>query len=360
MNKRIILYIVAIVILLLFLIAAVIVIFLSFGGGNFPIVQTTTNVEETPETIEPTATVDTPANTSTPIRSPSPIQTATTGPLESDTPEPENTIVASGVCDRTGSEYLLWVFEDSSRGNPPFGAELIRLLKVDYDTAQVSSYAFPRYLDLSTPDLYITYGISQYQLGSIFHAVYQRVANQPDAIQIATNGIGQAIYDNFEVVSDHFFTFDKDSVQRLMQFIGPINIENPAAFSTGENEFPKGLLEINEQNAWDYLSYSNTPEDEYFRLSRQDLFLNALFAKLNQEVNQSEFAAWWESEPDWIVSDLDAQQGSATFCAFFADSHRSDFAILPEDLVSISQTGIAITDMNAASTDIQNFLSANN
>ncbi len=59
----------------------------------------------------------------------------------------------SGTCNAGGSMVILALAHDSSAWRRPYGADAVRLVKVNYDQQTVIVFAFPRDLVVTTPGL---------------------------------------------------------------------------------------------------------------------------------------------------------------------------------------------------------------
>ena len=367
MNKRVILYIAIIVLLLLALIAALFVIYLSFGGSDLltninPKASVETSVASGTEMADSETVMPSEITPSTEHETPTalPLPTIEVTALPSDTPEATQANPETGACALTGSTQFIFLAEDSNQGEPPFGAEMIRFMQINYDSPKVTLLGFPRYLELSTPDLYTTYGIREYTLGTIFHAVFQRVAQEPDAVQIASNAVGQAIYDNFGIVPEHYLTLKQESLVALVQLVGELQVENPVTFSAGNFEYPPGQITLTEQNIWEYFIYSAGPQDEYARLQRQNLVLEALFLKIQTQIAQTDFEQWLTDHAGLYTSDLSTEKLAQSFCFLYTTTAQQRvFIDIPENTLQITDSGMTISNPDEVQQTIDNALSMN-
>ncbi len=357
MTKRLILFVGLIAILLLALITAIIVIIISLSKGisaePLPYFPTHTIQVETQETfteVIPTLPlIQTAAPTSSNLPAPELSFTPTVEASPTNPPPAQNPVAEQSLCQIPSNETFLLIGEDSSTGEPPFGAEWIRLVRVDMESKKITVVSFPRFLDLPTPDLYATYGIPQYVLGTIYHIIYQRVANQPDAAIVASNAVGQAIFDNFGVVSTHFLTINQNSLMPFTALLEPLTVENPSSFSTEDFEFLQGTIELNQNNAWDFLLSNTPPQTEYDRLHRQDQYLIATYQKIRSELLQSDLSNWIAQNKNLLITDLSMEQLDKYACVFYSiPPENIEFLHFSENWLTVSEQKMVLVNRDEA------------
>jgi len=179
-----------------------------------------------------------------------------------------------GACGRNGKINLLMLGADPSLGVPPYGADAIRLVQIDFDEKKVTSLAISR-------DLVVSVDGEEMKIGQVFK--YQCDCTQGDnqtKMKAATNRVAQLIYDNYGLLADHYFTFDRDTFIPMVDAIGGVDINNPKAFSNerGTN-FETGKLHLDGKLATEYICTMG-PGGDIERIVRQNVFLEGVRSKL--------------------------------------------------------------------------------
>ena len=239
---------------------------------------------------------------------------ATKAPQPTKTPQPVSG--AQGICGNTGKIKILLVGADYSIGMPPFGADAIRVLQIDFDNATMSTVAFPRGLIVNSNALGDPLK-SQMELGTSFYEMKQVAqGNNSDKVAAATNLLAQVMYDNFEVNPNYYITFQLDSIGAVIDAIGGVDIVLAQSITTERGvTFPAGAQTLNGRLATEFVR-AKTPGGEAGRLQRQEQLVDALQKKLWR----ADFAI---SIPDLltkfqgaIVTDLSPEQILSLVCAY--------------------------------------------
>jgi LCP family protein required for cell wall assembly len=221
-----------------------------------------------------------------------------------------------GICGNTGKIKILLVGADYSIGMPPFGADAIRVLQIDFDNATMSTVAFPRALVVNTNALGDPLK-SQMELGTSFYEMKQIAqGNNVDKVVAATNLLAQVMYDNFEVNPNYYITFQLDSIGAVIDAIGGVDVVLPQSITTERGvTFPAGAQTLNGRLATEFVR-SNTPGGEAGRLQRQEQLVDALQKKLwsaDFAVSIPDLLAQFQGA---IVTDLSPEQIMSLVCAY--------------------------------------------
>lgn len=361
MSRNVIIYGAIIGLLLIGLIAAAVVAVMAFRGASE--VTTTTFGTETPSEVtfptEDELTSSTPIVMGTPVPLVSPTSLATTAGTgtEEIVPTATDTVSsASGeVCGMSGEMFILFIGQDGAKGLPPYGADAIRVVKIDFDMNRAAVFAFQRDLKLPTPNLQISYGISEYYLGSAYHAVYQRVAGQPNPHTTSTSAVAQIIYDNFGVKADHYVTLDENFVAKFIDEIGGIDVDVSEKFVTPNYTFNPGSQHFNAMQTWEYITYEVNKQDESKRLSRQDVVFDALWKKILSPSILSSVLDIYNIVSSSVVTDFSVEQITSLTCVFEQmPKDKVTFATFPNSMITQhSDRSMTLNDMNAAKRLVQ-------
>lgn len=314
MNKNLVTYIVIIVLLLIGLAAVITVGTLAFlgasnvahektGVGSTPIAQVsaTESFISTPYTIEKTSenTPVIPKLDLTPSLEPS---FTTTEP------------VSTTGCNLSGQMIVLIIGQDEGQGEPPYGADAIRLIRVNFDNQSASTFAFPRDLYLPSPHLEESYGITKAHLGSVYDIVMKREGARSDAKLMATTALAQAIYDNFAIIPDHYVNLNQNSVISILDLVGGIDVDIPVNFGTPNYSFNTGPQHLDSAQAWDYLSQPSADWNEWDRFLRQDLVFTALRSRLLEPENYGNLINIYSQISANVMTDLSPEQIAGLIC----------------------------------------------
>lgn len=243
------------------------------------------------------------------------VPTATNPPQPTKTAQPAGG-TAQGICGNTGKIRILLVGADYSIGMPPFGADAIRVLQIDFDKGTMSTVAFPRALVVNTNALGDPLK-AQMELGTSFYEMKQVAqGSNSDKVVAATNLLAQVMYDNFKVNPNYYITFQLDSIGAVIDAIGGVEIVLPQSITTERGvTFPAGAQTLNGRLATEFVR-AKSPGGESGRLQRQEQLVDALQKKLfsaNFAVNIPELLAQFEAA---IVTDLSPDQIMSLVCAY--------------------------------------------
>jgi LCP family protein required for cell wall assembly len=222
--------------------------------------------------VVPTAT--TVATTEVPQATPAPTDVQPTPTVVTEVP------TAEAVCGQTGSMTILVLGSDSYQGVPPYGADSIRFVKVDYDAQKVNIITFPRDMIVQTAVLnYLN--IPQSPLGAAFKYANQYASGTDlERNSAAATVMGQIVMDDFGVHPDHYITVQMNQLAALIDTIGGVEITIPESIVTERGfAFTAGPQTLNGLGATEYIR-ANRPGGDNARTVRQNLFLKALQAKM--------------------------------------------------------------------------------
>ena len=277
---------------------------------------------------------------------------ATDAPAPTKVPQPTKESQApagdQGLCGNIGKIKILMVGADYSIGMPPFGADAIRVLQIDFDNATMSTVAFPRALVVNTNALGDPLK-SQMELGTSFYEMKQVAqGNNTDKVVAATSLLAQVMYDNFEVNPNYYITFQLDSIGAVIDAIGGVEIDQPEAITTERNvSFPAGKQTLNGRMVTEYVR-AKTPGGESARLQRQERVMNALQKKLlsaDFAMGLPELLAQFQGA---IVTDLSPEQLLSIACAYeqIPNSSETYKSVMGSQYVSTDENGKLFPKVN--------------
>jgi len=269
-----------------------------------PLAKPMAVVVEDTATAEPTQSVPTLKvdNTSTPeTRSAEVVVVEDTS-----TPEIKPTAVPETNCNHTGVMTFMFLARDVSSGVWPYGADLIRFIRVDFSKKTVRIIAVPRDLWVETPHLdYLK--IDHSRLGLVYYRVEQATTGTKNEIATAaTSAVAQAIYDNFKIVADHYIFFEMRDFATLIDQLGGLDVNIPESVTFDDHIYKAGLQHLNGEYALFYARYlpANELTEGWNRLARQELIFKTLEAKLLQTENILRIPSFINLFEDDVVTDL--------------------------------------------------------
>jgi len=190
------------------------------------------------------------------------------------------TPAADKTCGNTGSILILFTGADYSSGVWPFGADTVRLIKVDFDNQEITSIAFPRDLVVKVSGI-APENQGDQRLGLAYYYEEQATPGDDKAkILAGTQLIADILVEDFEVTPEHYITLELKSLQDLFDLVGDVEINNPTAFVSDYGvSFPAGVQTLTPQLAVEYVRTSE-PGNEIDRLNRQNIYLKAFRNKV--------------------------------------------------------------------------------
>ena len=270
------------------------------------------------------------------------------------TSQPVAAETEQGICGNTGKIKILLVGADYSIGMPPFGADAIRVLQIDFDKAAMTTVAFPRAMVVNTNALGDPFK-SQMELGTSFYEKkLVSEGSNTDKVVAATNLLAQVMYDNFEVNPNYYITFQLDSIGAVIDAIGGIEVILPEAVTTERGVyFPAGSQTLNGRLTTELVRTTNSG-GESARLERQEIVMDALQKKLwsaDFAVNLPKLLTKFQ---DAIVTDLSLEQILILACAYekIPDSSESYKTILGNEYITTDADGKLMPKVD----EIKNFL----
>ena len=128
---------------------------------------------------------------------------------------------------------VLLLARDIANGEPPYGADLIRFVRIDFDNQTVRLIAVPRDLWVATPHL-APLNVDHSRLGLVYYLQEQATAGTSDQIATAATGaVAQALYDNYGVTADHYLFLEMKYFAQALDQLGGLDVNIPAAITVG-------------------------------------------------------------------------------------------------------------------------------
>ncbi len=220
----------------------------------------------------------------------------------------------SSHCGYSGTSIILFLGTDE-RDEMPYGADVIRFLKVDFTNLTVVCVALSRDLWVKTPALADKH-IKEKRLGEVFDVVQMSTKGTlKEQYLAATTILTQTIFDNFGVAPDRYLTVPQSSFANLVDGLGGIEVEVPQDQDAYKHVLLTGKQNLNGQQA---LAYIRLVEQfgvgDLGRNSRQLPFIKAVFARMIEPANMVKLPGIVYQLQDSIVTDLSPVRIASLTC----------------------------------------------
>lgn len=200
------------------------------------------------------------------------------------TPTPGPTIIPTdlpGACGGAGSMNILLTGKDAGYFQPPYGADAIRLIKVDFVTKKVTIFSIPRDLMVKTSALE-NYGTSETKLGLAYKIIMEKESQAADVDIKATSALAQIIFENFGVLPDHYLTIKSTLIKDVINSVGGIEVDIPTDISSDTLKLKAGKQRLDGQTTQEFLRFHENSESssEWNRIPRQNQVIKGLRSKV--------------------------------------------------------------------------------
>ncbi len=239
---------------------------------------------------------------------------------EAKQPTPPPTVVPSSAktCATSGSQIVLVIGRDEQYWEPPYGADAIRVVKVDYSNKKVEVFAFPRDLLVKTPSLEAKYNIKEYRLGPLYTFIREKEGNvTPEDDAIASDAIAQTLYDNFGIAVDQYLTIEESVLPQMIDIVGGVDVVVKEAITSDLVTIKPGKQTMNGNTAMLYSRYLKdglASVDEWNRIERQATVFKGLAEKLFQPKSLLKATDLYDKVKQSVVTDLSIQQIATLAC----------------------------------------------
>jgi LCP family protein required for cell wall assembly len=312
--------------------------------AQLPLAPTMNVVTATPDLSVPTL-----ANTNTPIyvvvtNTPSgETATSTSTPLPTSTPE------SLTFCNESGNMNILLIGINEDSGIWPPGAEMIRVVNVDFTNQSIKMVAFPRDLYVPTSGL-AAMNMPQQTLGLVYY--YAKQAVRGDAKSLASYGasmLARTLLEDFNVTVDHYVVIDADIVPTLIDQVGGIEItlSEPVTGYDGI-VFPAGRQWLNGALALNFVSVKSE-DTEGPRIDRQQMVMEAFLEKAISLDMIPKIPQILNTLGNNVITDLSVSQISNMGCLVkkMDRSRIESYSILSPNLVYYSTDGLLLPNTQA-------------
>ena len=221
------------------------------------------------------------------------------------------------VCGNTGSMLVLFTGEDYTRGVWPLGADTVRVAKFDFSNRKIVVVGFPRDLWVKTPGL-ASLNYPETRLGLSYHYMKEGTnGSDKHKITVSTEQVAQAIYDNFGLEPQKYFTIQLQNSPEMIDTIGGLDINVPEAFTSEYGvSFAAGMQHMDGGMATEYVrAYKENSEGgDLLRFPRQNVFIQAVQEKMISADIITKVPELYKQFDKNIVTDLSPKQIADLAC----------------------------------------------
>lgn len=261
-------------------------------------------------------------------------------------PTPAAPVTVANICGASGTISVLVIGRDETKWELPYGADAIRLVKVDFDQNKVTAFAYQHDLLLKTPGL-VTYNTSQSRLGEAYYVVRGKEGDTREADSKATSAIAQILYDNFGVKADHYITMQENVLTEAVNTIGGVDVDVPAPVYSNREDLVLNLSAGKQtfdgataQKYVRYLTNANT-NDEWGRFSRQGVVLKGLLQRFKDPKVFTKIPDLYTQFQKSVVTDLSPAQIVSLGCMAKDMSFESvKMDTIPLDNITLHSDGM--------------------
>lgn len=259
-----------------------------------------------------------------------------------------------GICNRTGVMTILVIGSDYRGKEYLYGlADVIRVVRIDFDRSSIKVLALPRDLWVRIPGLEarnIEYGkINQaYLFGTPGMGYYEGLAG-------GAGLMAETLYENFGVFPDHYLVVSMATVVEAIDLIGGIDITLPApvdgnfVLPDGSSQklgyFPAGPQHFSGEKVLRFMRVRYGYSDQK-RIDNQTLVLNAAWDKIRKSRLLLGRVALYGGETilkKKVLTDFSPSDVSLFVClARELETRDIQFVNLPSDTI---QAGIIYSDI---------------
>ena len=273
------------------------------------------------------------------------------------TTETQATAVPQGLCGNTGKMQILLTGADYSIGEPPLGADAIRLIQIDFDEPEIITVAFPRAMMVNTEALE-DIGKTRMELGTCYYEKKEVAqGTSTEKVSAATTLLAQVLYDNFDVEPDNYITLQLDSVGAIIDEIGGVEITIAEEVITERDViFPVGTQTLNGRLAAEFVRTTRSG-GETARLRRQELFMDAFQKKIFSASVVKEIPDLLRQFQGAMVTDLSLEQLLSLACAYqeIPKSAQTYINFMGDKYVTVDEEGTMMPKVEEIKESLEKF-----
>jgi LCP family protein required for cell wall assembly len=223
----------------------------------------------------------------------------------------------------TGTMSILVIGSDGEAHHTPPGADLIRLVDVDFDQNRVSVRALTRDLWVQTAILN-DLNVEATSLGRVydyrFDATRQGNSKNDNPSEYekkaaaGAQAVAQVIADDFGLTSQNYLVIDMDQLPEMIDTIGGIPVSIPSRLETGTYTFEAGDQVLNGEQIAAYVRYLEDPSADPARIGRQNAVLFGLRSTLADPSTIARLPGLYKGFRKSIATDLKPNQITDLIC----------------------------------------------
>lgn len=220
-------------------------------------------------------------------------------------------------CIETGTWNILIIGSDERDNFGPMGADLTRVLHLDFGQGTISAFAFSRDLWVDTSGMgFVSPSIDATKLGNVFYEGRIRSLNfvEKDIAIDATRAMAWMVSQNFNIKLDHYITLDLSNVPELVDVAGGLSVNVAEAIT---DPLTGITIEAGQQilSGSQVVAFSRAmPDSDFERIKRNDILLIAIKEKLMQPEMMLKIPDFYSQFTQPIITDLSLDQMTHIAC----------------------------------------------
>ncbi len=231
------------------------------------------------------------------------------------------TVAVSGAsgnsCLETGTWNILVIGSDARDTFGPKGADLTRVLHLDFGQGAISTFAFSRDLWVDTSAMgFVSPSVDATKLGNVFYEGRIRSLNfvEKDITIDATRAMAWMVSTNFGINFDHYITLDLSNLPELIDGAGGLTVNVPEKITDPSTGI---IIGAGQQvlSGSQVVAFSRAiPDSDFERIKRNDLLLIAIKQKLMQPEMIVKIPDLYNQYNQPIITDLSLEQITQIAC----------------------------------------------
>jgi LCP family protein required for cell wall assembly len=225
--------------------------------------------------------------------------------------------LSSNLCGETGAWNILVIGSNIAEVYGQKGSDLTRIIRADFSSPKVVMYTFSRDLWVDTSGLGLTNPNLEYsKLGFVFYEGRIRSLQfaLTDTIVDGTRSTAGMLSQNFSVKTDHYITIDISHLAAMIDAIGGLPMNIP---SRTTDPWIGMVIEAGQQTLTgaQVVAYVRAiPDNDFGRIQRNDLIVEALRQKMLNSDILSRFPELFSKFKNVIITDMSFEQISHLAC----------------------------------------------
>jgi LCP family protein required for cell wall assembly len=295
--------------------------------------------------VTPAAAPVQPSPTSPPVQAkPAPAETAPAAPEPTEAVDPL-AIPVTGLCG-SGSLDLLVLGLNVVETGDTRGTDAVRLVHADFESKTIQTLALPAFLWVSTPDLEVPAAQINRVYPEGLALAKARGAEQAGALaEGGALAVAQTVHASYGFSPDYYAVLDPAGFSRMVERLGGLNIEVPAAIPVTGDVAPivAGAQRLDGKQALDYARLLLETGDAG-RIERQNRLLRAIFEETARPANWLKIPAMLGELSSALHTNMSVEQIARLACLGRQAGGSGPLLEIPAEALSTDADGRLVAE----------------